>query len=443
VPTDVVRRQTDAIEFALRGVVWSLGLFGLIRLHWTETHILLPLTRVQAAGAAGLFGVPALPVAVTLACSGADALAVCLAAVLAYPVGWRTRLGGAAGGAALILIVNTLRIGTLGAAAASPAWFNALHVAVWPALLTCAIAGYVFAWMHVADRPCALEQMTFARPTTRFVVLTLALLLVFVAAAPLYLQSAGVLAIAVGVARIAAVVLNAAGVSAHAAANVLWTPAGGFLVTQECIVSPLIPVYLAGVCAYAMTWPRRLIGIAAAVPMFVVLGVLRLLVLALPGFVIASPLFVVHAFFQLLIGVLLVAAAAVWRYRGRAAVARALLGVIAGIAFVRVLGPVYTQAVMFASGAPTADPQGALVFLPSFQVGLYLALWVAALAGFGWRRFFVGLAVLAVTQTTGLLALRFAENAGVMAHVWDVRGWAIAGPLLIVAAVVNVARTSR
>src|SRR5204862_519624 len=102
-----------------------------------------------------------------------------------------------------------------------------------------------------------------------------------------------------------------------------------------CIVSPLIPVYLAGVCAYAMTWPRRMIGIAAAVPMFVVLGVLRLLVLALPGFVIASPLFVVHAFFQLLIGVLLVAAAAVWRYRGRAAVARALLGVIAGIAFVR------------------------------------------------------------------------------------------------------------
>ena len=140
--------------------------------------------------------------------------------------------------------------------------------------------------------------------------------------------------------------------------------------------------------------------------MFVVLGVLRLLVVALPGFVIASPLFAVHAFFQLLIGVLLVAAAAVWRYRGRAAVARALLGVIAGIAFVRVLGPVYTQAVMFASGAPTADPQGALVFLPSFQVGLYLALWVAALAGFGWQRFFVGLAVLAVTQTTGLLALR-------------------------------------
>ena len=55
------------------------------------------------------------------------------APILAYPVRWRTRLAGAAGGAALILGLNTLRIGTLGRAAASPAWFNALHVYVWPA----------------------------------------------------------------------------------------------------------------------------------------------------------------------------------------------------------------------------------------------------------------------------------------------------------------------
>ena len=116
----------------------------------------MPFTRAQAAAAVGLFGPPALPVEVTLACSGADALALCLGAILAYPVQWRLRLAGAGGGAALILGLNIVRIGTLGRAAASPAWFNALHVYIWPAVLTLAIAGYVFAWMRLADRRQAL-----------------------------------------------------------------------------------------------------------------------------------------------------------------------------------------------------------------------------------------------------------------------------------------------
>ena len=110
----------------------------------------------------GLFGTSALPVEVTLACSGADALALCLGAVLAYPVKWRTRLAGAGGGAALILGLNTLRIGTLGRVAASPAWFNTLHVYVWPAVLTLAIAGYVFGWMRLADRRHALAEKAVA-----------------------------------------------------------------------------------------------------------------------------------------------------------------------------------------------------------------------------------------------------------------------------------------
>ena len=73
-PTDTAPGPTDAVRFVLRGVAWSLGLFGLLRLNWTEAHVLLPLTRLQAAAAAGVFGTPALPVEVTLACSGADAL---------------------------------------------------------------------------------------------------------------------------------------------------------------------------------------------------------------------------------------------------------------------------------------------------------------------------------------------------------------------------------
>ena len=72
------------------------------------------MTRLQAAAGSALVGPSSLPIEVTLACSGADALALCLAAIVAYPARWRMRAAGAAGGAAVILALNTIRIGTLG-----------------------------------------------------------------------------------------------------------------------------------------------------------------------------------------------------------------------------------------------------------------------------------------------------------------------------------------
>jgi exosortase/archaeosortase family protein len=308
VPTDTASGRTDALKFILRGAGWSLGLFGLLRLNWTEAHAVLPSTRVQAAAAEALFGTATRPVAITLACSGADALALCLGAILAYPVAWRSRLAGAGAGAALILGLNTLRIGSLGRVAASPGWFNTLHVYVWPAALTLAIAGYVFAWMHRVDRQHTTDRHEVAprepvhrgrpQPSRRFVVLAGAFLLLFAAASPLYLQSARVLALGGFIARAAALMLGVLGVPAHAADGVLWTPRGGFLVTQECIATPLIPVYLAGICAYATTWRQRILGVLATLPLFTALGVVRLLVVALPDALTASPLFFVHAFYQ-------------------------------------------------------------------------------------------------------------------------------------------------
>ena len=443
----------EARNFALRAVAWSIGLFGLLRLNWVEAHAVVPLTQVQARMALGLFGTSALPVEVTLACSGADALALCLGAIFAYPVRWRMRLAGAGAGAVLILGLNTVRIGTLGRVTASPAWFNALHVYLWPALLTLAIAGYVFAWMRFADRRQLQDESSVSRelrpieypaPTRRFAVLTVAFLALFLAASPLYLESAGVLALAGFIARAAAMILGAAGVSAQAATNVLWTSRGSFIVTQECISTPLVPVYLAAICAYSTTWRRLILGGLAAAPLFIALGIVRLLVVALPDAIVTSPLFMVHNFYQLLLGAVVVFLAAQWRHGGNAAPWRALIGIVVGIAFVRLLGPFYTRIVTYPAGAPIDDPQGAIALLPAFQIGLYLALWVAAFAAVGWRRFLGGLAVLQFTQTAGLLALHaLAGHSGLTAHVRDVRGWAVAGPLLIVAVVVNGARTRR
>ena len=434
-------RPNHALEFGLRAVAWSLGLFGLLRLGWIETHVVLPATVLQSGVAIQLFGAPVLPVAVTLACSGADALALCLGAVLAYPVRWPSRLAAAAGGIALILGINTLRIGTLGLAAASPGWFNTLHVFVWPAILTLAIVGYVFAWMRAADRQRAITVARLPQPSRRFIALTLAFVVVFVVSAPLYLESAAVLGVAGFIASAAAMILGGAGVTANATANALWTSSGGFLVTQECISTPLIPVYLAAVCAYS-TRPRQLLfGVMATLPLFTTLGILRLLLVALPG-AVGPPLFFVHAFYQLIFGVVVVAVAAVWRHGRPLATRYALAGVIAGMAFIYLIGPLYTDLVIGRS-APLDDPQGAIAFLPAFQAGLYLALSIAAFSSIDWKPLVAGFAVLALTQATGVLLLQTIAEAGVSAHVRDIRGWAVAGPVLIAAVVANVARARR
>ncbi|MCX6538476.1 MAG: archaeosortase/exosortase family protein [Acidobacteria bacterium] len=464
-PTDTIRSQTRAVNFALRAVAWSLGLFGLLRLNWVEIHGLLPLTRLQARLAVGLCGTPAFPIDATLACSGADALALCVGAILAYPASWRMRLAGAGGGLTLVLGLNTLRIATLGRVAASPAWFETLHLYVWPAALVLAVAGYVFGWMRFADGGKGIgsrvrESVTReappstvsspARLTPRFIFLTAVFLLLFTAASPLYLESAGVLTVAAFIARAAAAALHVFGVEARAAANVLWTSRGGFVVTQECISTPLIPVYLAAVFAYASTWRQRALGLVATAPLFVGLGIARLLVVALPAALVASPLYLIHAFYQLLLAAAVVAAAAFWRHgAGRTGLRRALMGMALGVAVACLLGAPYAHvlahaAEMIGGGAPSGvvagtpldDPQGAITLLPAFQVGLYMAIWVAAFVAVGWRRFLTGLVLLELIQMATLVTLHvLASHSGLTPHVRDVRAWAVVGPLLVVVAV--------
>ena len=450
-PTDVApsTRRSQALSFAARGAAWSLGLFGLLRLREVEAAGLLPLTQLQARVAAGAFGRPAAPIDVTLACSAADALALCAGAILAYPASWAARLKGAAGGIALILMLNTIRIGVLGRAAGTPGWFEALHVYVWPALLMIAIGGYVFAWMRRTERSAVdsagpLSPVVAASPAITLFTVPAALLmgtflLLFVAAAPLYLESTAVLALAAFIARAAAGVLHLVGAPATVAGNVLWTARGGFMVTQECVATPLIPVYLAAVIAFSRTPRGRAIGLAVAAPLFVGLAVARLLVVALPAALVGSPLFLVHAFHQLVFAAALVFLAARWRHgTGPTAWRRALLGGALGGVCVTVLGPPCAAALRWAFTEAATDPQGALAFLPAFQFGLYVALTVAAFVTLDFKPFAAGLAVLGLSQLAGFALLQLAAaQASFLPHVRDVRAWALAGPLLVVTVLVS------
>ena len=179
--------------------------------------------------------------------------------------------------------------------------------------------------------------------------------------------------------------------------------------------------------------------------MFVGLGVARLLVVAVPAGLGRPQGFLVHAFSQLLVAVAMVCAAALWRYGARAATylrIAAALTLAAG--FVHVLGAPYTHAILQFTTRPLFDPQDALGFLPAFQSGLFLALWVAAYTQAGWRRFLYGALALATIQIAVNGGVQWlAVHAGIAPLVRDVRAWALAGPALIIAMVVNVAPAHR
>lgn len=430
-PTDIFGPR-PRLHNAQKYVVWAtttaLGLFGLLRLPWVEAHLVLPVTRMQGVVAASAFNTPAAPISVTLACSGTEVIAMCLGAVLAYPVSWRARLSGATLIVVAILGLNTLRIGTLGLAAGDPQWFNALHLYLWPAGLILATSGAVFVWMRYADRTV---EGTWS-PSWRFVALAFVLLAVSALTAPAYINSDAVYRIGSLIAHAGAIVLSTVGAETSATGNVLWTTRGGFSVTGDCVATPLLPLYLAAVWIYASTWPRRVLGSVMAVPIFFLLGVVRLLLVALPQSIAPVPEFASHTFYQVVLAVVLIVLAGRWRHGLRAAALPVALGIAAAVLFIAAAGGLYATVVMTPVPRPLLDPQGALALLPPFQIALFLAMWIAAGRGLSMSRLAMGFGVLVVTQLAGAWWL---SQPGVpealAAHVSLVRAWAVAVPAII------------
>ena len=440
-----------ATKFLLSALGWSLGLFALLRTPWVDERLVLPVTQLQKQAADYYAGSPAVPIAVTQECSGADVLALCLAVILACPVSRRARLAGAAGAVAFVLGLNTVRIATLGLAAASPALFQALHLQVWPAILVLAAAGYVFAWMRISvgartAGEGAAEGALFPL-VRRFAPRAAILLVAFALCGPWIARSEGLLEAGAWTARAAALILTAAGLAAGATGNVLATSRGAFIVTPECLATALIPLYVAGVLTVRMTWPWRALALTAAPPLFAALAIVRLLLLALPPALAASPLFLVHGFHQLVLGVIGVVLLALWREppgprRSLRAAARAAaaLGVAALLAVVA--GAALTSAVVGAAQAVASlashtleelaapgDAQGALALLPAYQAGLLLAFGMTAVAG--WRRLLAAFGVLLASQVIFLVVLGELDHAGLVAHALLLRAWAVGVPVVL------------
>ena len=443
------------LRFTLVTGAWFVGLFGLMRLPWVERALLTPFADVQQRVADQLTGAPSDLVYAGASCSGGDPLALCGAAIFAFPATWGSRLRGVAIGFTLITTFNIVRLGHLSLIAENRALLDLLHLYVWPGILILISAGFVYAWMGRqggvggatgaagAGGATAAGSLVLGAATRRFLLLAALLVAAYFATAPFFYESPFVDVVAGWIATAGGAILLATGATVALSGPIIRTAHGAFIVTQECIFTPLIPLYVAGALAAPMGWGRRTAMLAATPLVFFALGVSRLLVLAVPAAVIGSYAVAIHAFSQTLVAVILVAVAAFrttdtarrGAARGAAAVA---LGAIAAFAAAPVLGAVVggavggLQSLSGHAGHAFADDQGAWAILPAFQVGLFTALWIAV-AGGGrprfWRRALAGLAGVVVVQAAfGLPVDELAHHYGFSPHIGLLRGWALALP---------------
>ncbi len=163
------RRNRREVTFLTVFLLLLAGGFTLISLNWVNDHAIEPFT----AGIARVSGVvldllgqnisqqgtilrgSRFAVNIRNGCNGVEAMLIFLAAVLAFPAPWRSRLLGLGFGILAIQAVNLIRVVALFLTGAYfPRFFDASHTVVWQTLV---ILSGVLLWIFWANR--------FAAPT--------------------------------------------------------------------------------------------------------------------------------------------------------------------------------------------------------------------------------------------------------------------------------------
>ncbi|MGH9382633.1 MAG: methyltransferase domain-containing protein [Thermoanaerobaculia bacterium] len=434
-------RQSIELRWLVQAGLWIAALLALSRVPWVETRLLVPLARAEGGLAARLFGADIGSVQVGASCTGADAAALALAAILAFPARWRHRLLGVAAALTVISMLNALRLGTLAAVVERRELFQLLHVYVWPAILVVAAAGWVAVWMGAVTRKLRPRAWLASRPLWAGVALVAAVAAHY-ALFPLLAGSADVASACRLVAGSGGGLIGLAGGSAAVNGALLSIGGRHWLVTPECILTPILPVYLVAV-GFLIRRPRwRLLAWLAAVPLFFLLAILRVLVLGAPVALTGKPEVAIHAFFQVLTGFAVVGLA--WHLRGSRRLAGLGTALLTGLAAVWISG----WALRLVPGWPPAghwghghvDPQGAMQLLAPFQLGLFVAL-ALVLRVAGSSAWLAGGGMLIASHL--LLRLGYGElveHVELALPVIAVRGLAVLGPVAAAAIAATLSR---
>jgi exosortase H (IPTLxxWG-CTERM-specific) len=158
------RRNRREITFLVLFIILLGGGFTLISVNWVNDHVIEPFTAVVARASGSALDVlgqhvtmqgtiirnARFSVNIRNGCNGVEAMLIFLAAVLAFPAPWRSRLTGLALGIAAIQIVNLVRVVALFLTGVYfPKLFDTSHTVIWQ---TVVILAGVLLWIWWASR---------------------------------------------------------------------------------------------------------------------------------------------------------------------------------------------------------------------------------------------------------------------------------------------------
>jgi len=158
------RRNRRELTFLALFAALLAGSFTLISVNWVNDHAIEPFTGGVARASGALLNLlgqhvvmrgtviqgPRFAVNVRNGCNGVEAMLIFLAAVLAFPASWRSRLAGLALGILAIQVVNLVRVASLYLTGAYlPRLFDASHTVIWQSVV---ILFGVILWVFWANR---------------------------------------------------------------------------------------------------------------------------------------------------------------------------------------------------------------------------------------------------------------------------------------------------
>jgi len=163
-PVSVWREHRREITFLVLFLLLLGGGFALISLNWVNDHAVEPFTAwIARASGVGLnllgqhvtlqgtiIQGPRFAVNIRNGCNGVEAMLIFLAAVLAFPASWRSRLAGLGIGIVAIQLVNLVRVIALYLTGVYlPKLFDASHTVIWQSIV---ILFGVLLWILWANR---------------------------------------------------------------------------------------------------------------------------------------------------------------------------------------------------------------------------------------------------------------------------------------------------
>jgi exosortase/archaeosortase family protein len=166
-PTQRLRQQRDGVQFCLRFSLYAISAYlmfyaleNLVVVPFTRciawlTHQLLRASGVQGWVSGASVGIPGFAVEIKNNCNAIYEIGLFAAAVFAYPAPIRQRLAGFLLGAAVLYVVNLLRVTSLLALGRYwPGGFQTAHLYVWQAVFLAVVATLWLGWT-TRDHPVA------------------------------------------------------------------------------------------------------------------------------------------------------------------------------------------------------------------------------------------------------------------------------------------------